>query len=80
MGRNPRSGYDFTLKCSNVFEQWRKEQNGMWQAYRIRDYTDGSATSQAFGDQITDQEYFKRKLAGTDKSNALDGWKVIGEE
>jgi len=52
------------LQTINIFEEWRKLHNGTWQEFRIRHYTDGSATQQTLNKPISEQEYFQRKLAG----------------
>lgn len=63
---NPMSGH--RLKSINIYEEWRPMGCGRWSQYRVHCYTDGSAASRHIDGPITEEEYFKRILAGkTDK-------------
>ncbi len=61
MGRNPMSGH--REKTINIYEEWRQLHDGTWQEFRIREYTDGSATQQTLNKPINEKEYFKRILS-----------------
>ncbi len=57
------AGYDFARKCINIYETWDRSNTG-WCEYRIREYTDGSATREFVKGPLSEKEYFKLTLEG----------------